>query len=62
MAKRPSVSKILVDDDASRFIDKLSPRERWPEYDVNKLPEEGTPLSDPERMAAKRVWANKIEE
>lgn len=54
--KRPKLEEILIEDDASRFLEALPADQRWPKYDTNRLPSEGKPLTEEERKSARRTW------
>jgi hypothetical protein len=55
----PGLEKILVKDDASRYLESLPDKQRWPQYGLNGLPEEGPPPTAQEREALRAIWLPK---
>jgi hypothetical protein len=60
MAKKNDILKrMLVVDDASRYLDDLAPEQRRPQFVKNKLPESHRSFTKDERELAKQIYAPK---
>ena len=55
--KDPLFDKLLVEDDASRYLDSLSSKDRRPQYVKNKLPKSGRSFTKAERNLAKLSYS-----
>jgi hypothetical protein len=58
-SKAPTLDEILVNDDASVYLESLPDKERWPQYGVNGLPDDkNIPAPNAEaREALRSVWS-----
>jgi hypothetical protein len=54
--EKTKLQRILVSDDASRYLADLPLKEKSPQYGQNGLPEEGDAPSKEEQQAVREVW------
>jgi len=55
-SKKDPFKDLLIEDDASKYLDSLSPEQRRPQFVKNKLPRSRRPFTNEEREAARVAY------